>query len=214
MAALVDRRRPRDGAVLRGTSPAIVGIGVALYLLGLDAVEPLSQEIDHPDHTDGVPDRPGLADGPPHRGAGPRHRAVRAPRARPRSPCSNPTPGGSARPVRAGDMGRRVGRGDQHRARRARPAGAADGALGRRPARVRRVHVDDPAAVPDGRSAPLPGSGARRARAARRSVPSCGWTSRCCSSWPARVVGPPRDEWRARVREFISARPTAAGATS
>ena len=40
---------------LRGTTPAIVGVGVALYLLGLDAVEPLSQEIDHPDHTDGVP---------------------------------------------------------------------------------------------------------------------------------------------------------------
>ena len=42
-------------AVLRGTTPAIAGIGIALYLLGLDAVEPLSQEIDHPDHTDGVP---------------------------------------------------------------------------------------------------------------------------------------------------------------
>jgi hypothetical protein len=42
-------------AVLRGTTPAIVAIGIALYLLGLDAVEPLSQEIDHPDHTDGVP---------------------------------------------------------------------------------------------------------------------------------------------------------------
>jgi hypothetical protein len=42
-------------AVLRGTTPAIVGVGIALYLLGLDAVEPLSQEIDHPDHSDGVP---------------------------------------------------------------------------------------------------------------------------------------------------------------
>lgn len=42
-------------AVLRGTTPAIVGVGLALYLLGLDAVEPLSQEIDHPDHTDAVP---------------------------------------------------------------------------------------------------------------------------------------------------------------
>lgn len=42
-------------AVLRGTTPAIAGIGVALYLLGLDAVEPLSQEIDRPDHTDAVP---------------------------------------------------------------------------------------------------------------------------------------------------------------
>ena len=42
-------------ATLRGTTPAFVGIGLALYLFGLDAVEPLSQEIDHPDHTDGVP---------------------------------------------------------------------------------------------------------------------------------------------------------------
>lgn len=47
-------------AVLRGTTPAIVGMGLALYLLGLDAVEPLSQEIDHPDHTDGVPITRGL----------------------------------------------------------------------------------------------------------------------------------------------------------
>jgi len=42
-------------AVLRGTTPAVVGVGVALHLLGLDAVEPLSQEIDHPDHTDATP---------------------------------------------------------------------------------------------------------------------------------------------------------------
>ena len=42
-------------AVLRGTSPAVVGVGIALYLLGLDGVEPLAQEVDHPDHTDGIP---------------------------------------------------------------------------------------------------------------------------------------------------------------
>ena len=42
-------------AVLRGTTPALVGVGVALYLLALDAVEPVSQEIDHPDRTDGLP---------------------------------------------------------------------------------------------------------------------------------------------------------------
>ena len=34
-----------------------LGVGGALYLLGLDAVEPLSQEIDHPDHTDAMPRR-------------------------------------------------------------------------------------------------------------------------------------------------------------
>ena len=42
-------------AVLRGTTPAVLPAGVALYLLGLDAIEPLSQEIDHPDVADGVP---------------------------------------------------------------------------------------------------------------------------------------------------------------
>ena len=42
-------------AVLRGTTPAVLAVGVALYLLGLDAIEPLSQEIDHPDVADGVP---------------------------------------------------------------------------------------------------------------------------------------------------------------
>jgi hypothetical protein len=41
--------------VLRGTSPMVLAAGVALYLLGLDAIEPLSQEIDHPDVADGVP---------------------------------------------------------------------------------------------------------------------------------------------------------------
>lgn len=42
-------------AVLNGTTPAMVAVGAALYLLGLDAIEPLSQEIDHPDFTDSVP---------------------------------------------------------------------------------------------------------------------------------------------------------------
>jgi hypothetical protein len=41
--------------VLRGTTPLLLGAGVAVYLLGLDALEPLSQEIDHPDVADGVP---------------------------------------------------------------------------------------------------------------------------------------------------------------
>ena len=59
MAGLVVAAGVAAVAVLRGTTPAIVAIGIALYLLGLDAVEPLSQEIDHPDHTDGVPIRRG-----------------------------------------------------------------------------------------------------------------------------------------------------------
>jgi hypothetical protein len=55
MAALAVAAGLSAFAVLRGTTPAVVGVGFALYLLGLDAVEPLAQEIDHPDHTDGFP---------------------------------------------------------------------------------------------------------------------------------------------------------------
>jgi hypothetical protein len=55
MAALAGLAGVAAVATLRGTTPAFIGVGLALYLFGLDAVEPLSQEIDHPDHTDAVP---------------------------------------------------------------------------------------------------------------------------------------------------------------
>jgi hypothetical protein len=42
-------------AVLRGTTPAFVAMGVLLFLLGLEAIEPLSQEIDQSPLTDGLP---------------------------------------------------------------------------------------------------------------------------------------------------------------
>jgi hypothetical protein len=42
-------------AVADGTAPMIVVVGLVMHLLGLDAIEPLSQEIDHPDHTDATP---------------------------------------------------------------------------------------------------------------------------------------------------------------
>jgi hypothetical protein len=42
-------------AVVRGTTPALVVLALGLFLLGLDAIEPLSQEIDHPGRTDGLP---------------------------------------------------------------------------------------------------------------------------------------------------------------
>jgi len=38
-----------------GTSPLVVVSGVALFIAGLDAVEPLAQEIDHPSRRDSVP---------------------------------------------------------------------------------------------------------------------------------------------------------------
>jgi hypothetical protein len=43
-----------------GTTPAIVVAGLLLFVLGLDAVEPLSQEIDQPDRTDSLPLERGL----------------------------------------------------------------------------------------------------------------------------------------------------------
>jgi hypothetical protein len=39
--------------VVRGTTPLVVVVGVLAFLLGLDALEPLSQEVDHPERTDG-----------------------------------------------------------------------------------------------------------------------------------------------------------------
>ncbi len=38
--------------VWRGTTPLVVVAGLALYVAGLDAVEPLAQELDHPDRLD------------------------------------------------------------------------------------------------------------------------------------------------------------------
>ena len=45
--------------VLEGTTPLLLGMGISLYLLGLDAIEPMSQEIDHPDFSDGTPNQRG-----------------------------------------------------------------------------------------------------------------------------------------------------------
>ncbi|MGH9117347.1 MAG: hypothetical protein ACRD0A_05585 [Acidimicrobiales bacterium] len=42
-------------AVWDGTTPLIVVAGLALYIAGLEAVEPLAQEIDHPSRRDAVP---------------------------------------------------------------------------------------------------------------------------------------------------------------
>lgn len=39
----------------RGTTPLVVLAGIALFVAGLDAIEPLAQEVDHPDRAQGVP---------------------------------------------------------------------------------------------------------------------------------------------------------------
>ncbi len=55
MAALAGGAGLAAVAVIRGTTPAFVAMGVLLFLIGLEAVEPLSQEIDQPGLTDGLP---------------------------------------------------------------------------------------------------------------------------------------------------------------
>ena len=42
--------------VFNGTASAVVGIGVATFILGLELAEPLAQEIDHGDRTDSYPE--------------------------------------------------------------------------------------------------------------------------------------------------------------
>jgi hypothetical protein len=41
--------------VIRGTTPALIGTAFMLFLLGLEVMEPLSQEVDQPDRTDSLP---------------------------------------------------------------------------------------------------------------------------------------------------------------
>lgn len=42
-------------ATWRGTTPLVVLAGLALFVAGLDAVEPLAQDVDHPDRLESVP---------------------------------------------------------------------------------------------------------------------------------------------------------------
>ena len=44
----------------RGTTPALLIAGICFFIVGLDAVEPLSQEVDQPDRTDALPIERGL----------------------------------------------------------------------------------------------------------------------------------------------------------
>ena len=47
------------GAVWRGTIPAILLAGFALYIVAYDAAEPTAQEVDHPTRWESYPDAPG-----------------------------------------------------------------------------------------------------------------------------------------------------------
>lgn len=55
MAILAGLAGVAAGAGARGTTPAFIAAGLLLFVLGLDLIEPLSQEIDHPDRTAGLP---------------------------------------------------------------------------------------------------------------------------------------------------------------
>lgn len=41
--------------VIHGTTPALIGTALMLFVLGLEVMEPLSQEVDQPDRTDSLP---------------------------------------------------------------------------------------------------------------------------------------------------------------
>lgn len=43
------------GMAVRGTTPGVLVCGLLLFVMGLDLIEPLSQEIDHPERTDDLP---------------------------------------------------------------------------------------------------------------------------------------------------------------
>jgi hypothetical protein len=55
MALLAGLAGVAAGVAARGTTPAIAACTILLFVLGLDLVEPLAQEIDHPDRTLGLP---------------------------------------------------------------------------------------------------------------------------------------------------------------
>jgi hypothetical protein len=55
MAAFAAAAGVSQGLVMRGTSPALLATAAILFVLGLEAMEPLSQEVDQPDRTDSLP---------------------------------------------------------------------------------------------------------------------------------------------------------------
>ena len=55
MTALAAAAGVAQGEAVRGTTPAVVVSGLLLFVLGLEVMEPLSQEIDQPDRTDSLP---------------------------------------------------------------------------------------------------------------------------------------------------------------
>ena len=63
MAALAAAIGVLQAATVRGTTPALLGSALLGFVLGLEVMEPLSQEVDQPDRTDSLPGRARRADG-------------------------------------------------------------------------------------------------------------------------------------------------------
>lgn len=55
MAVVAGLAGAAAGVAARGTTPMVLVSGALLFVLGLDLIEPLSQEIDHPDRTASLP---------------------------------------------------------------------------------------------------------------------------------------------------------------
>ena len=55
LAALAGAIGVLQGATVRGTTPAILGSALLGFVLGLEVMEPLSQEVDQPDYNDSYP---------------------------------------------------------------------------------------------------------------------------------------------------------------
>ena len=55
MAALAVAFGVLQAAVVRGTSPAVLASALVAFVIGLEVMEPLSQEVDQPDRTDSYP---------------------------------------------------------------------------------------------------------------------------------------------------------------
>lgn len=55
LAALAAGIGVLQATAARGSTPAVVGAGLLGFVLGLEVMEPLSQEVDQPDRTDGLP---------------------------------------------------------------------------------------------------------------------------------------------------------------
>ena len=215
LAVAAGRRRRRRA---RGTTPAIVGIGVALL--------PARPRRDRAAVAGDRPPRPHRRRPASTRGwLLARHLAAPAVALVPFAALGAAAvvavePGAWAaalalcRPGRAGSGVGGCGR--QHRARRPRPAVAADGAVGRRAAGVRRLHVDACGCCSRSSSAPLAGLPVLGVR----EQPDRGTVVRMVVARRARRRRPPcaggcreRDEWRGKLgAAFLERRPGRPGA--